>query len=172
MAERIAKFAALVDRARALRRCVAGNSSGKRKLNKELPKPSLILADVGIDLAVSALEISVAHDGRAAVPGARDVNHLEVVFFDDPVQVYVNEVPPRGRAPVSQQHVLHIRERQRPLQQRIVGKINLADRQAVGGAPVGIQFLEQFWGKNICLHGSILLFFQPRPRMRRPTARS
>src|ERR1035437_1574121 len=77
MAERIAQFAALVDRARTLRRCVTGNSSRKRKLNKELPKPGLILADVGIDLAVSTLEISVAHDGRAAVPGAGDVNHIE-----------------------------------------------------------------------------------------------
>ena len=157
MAERIAQLAALVDRARALRRCVAGNSSGKRKLNKELPKPGLILADVGIDLAVSALEIGVAHDGRAAVPGAGDVNHVEVVFLDDPVQVHVNEVLPGGRAPVSQQHVLHIRERQRPLQQRIVVEINLADRQIVGGAPVGIHLVEQFRGKSFCLHGSILL---------------
>src|SRR5450759_3321829 len=32
MTERIAQFAALMDRARALRRCVARNSSGKRKL--------------------------------------------------------------------------------------------------------------------------------------------
>src|SRR5712691_8381759 len=39
MAERIAQLAALVDRARALWRRVAWNSSGKRKLNKELPKP-------------------------------------------------------------------------------------------------------------------------------------
>jgi len=53
----------------------------KRKLNKEFPQPGLILADVGIDLAVSALEVSVAHDGRAAVPGPGDVNHVEVVFF-------------------------------------------------------------------------------------------
>jgi hypothetical protein len=161
MAERIAQLAALVDRARALRRCVAWNSSGKRKLEKELPKPGLILADIGINLAVSALEISIAHDGRAAVPGAGDVNHVEVVFFDDPVQVRVNEVLPWGRSPVSQQHVLHIRERQRPLQQRIVVKINLANRQIVGGAPVCIHLVEQFRGKSLCVHGSIL-FLSPK----------
>src|SRR5271165_3669793 len=34
MAERIAQLAAFVDRARALRRCVAGNTSRKRKLKK------------------------------------------------------------------------------------------------------------------------------------------
>src|ERR1700693_1830985 len=63
MTERIAQLAALVDRARALRRCVARNSSRKRKLNKEFPKARLILADIGIDLAVRALEIGVTHDG-------------------------------------------------------------------------------------------------------------
>ena len=101
MAERIAQLAALVDRARALRRGVAGNSTGKRKLNKELPQPGLILADIGIDLAVGALEVRVAHEGRAAVPGAGDVNHVKVVFVDDSVQVHVHEVLPGGRAPVS-----------------------------------------------------------------------
>jgi hypothetical protein len=40
MAQRIAQFAALVNRAWTLRRSVAGNSSGKRKLDKELPKPA------------------------------------------------------------------------------------------------------------------------------------
>src|ERR1019366_9081118 len=104
MAERIAQLAAFVDRAWALWRCVAGDSSGKRKLNKELSQPGLILADVGIDLAVSALEVSVAHDGGAAVSRAGDVNHVEVVFFDDPVQVHINEVLSGSGAPVPQQH--------------------------------------------------------------------
>ena len=128
MAQRIAQLAALVNRARALRRCMAGNSSGKRKLSKELLKPGLVLADVWIDLAIGALEISVGDDGRAAMPGAADVNHVEVVFVDDPVQVHVNEVLPGGGSPVSQQPVLDVRERQRPLEQRIVVKINLPYR--------------------------------------------
>ena len=117
---------------------MAGNTAGKRKPLEELLLAGLILADGGIDLAVSTFEIRITHDGRTAVAGARDVIHVEVVFFDDPVKVRVNEVLPGGRAPVSQQHVLHVRERQRPLQQRIVVEINLADRQVVGGAPVGI----------------------------------
>jgi len=95
---------------------MAGDPAGKRKLNEQLPESGLILADVGIDLAVGTLEISVAYDSRAAVPGAGDVDHVEVVLLDDPVQVQVDEILPRGCAPVAQQHVLHIRERQRPLQ--------------------------------------------------------
>src|SRR5438552_655122 len=108
--ERIAQFAALMDRARALWRCMAGNSSWKRKLNEELAQPGLIGADVWIDLAVGALEISVGHDSRAAVPRAGDINHVEVVFLDDPVQMHVNEVLPGGRTPMAQQHMLHVRE--------------------------------------------------------------
>ena len=135
---------------------MAGNASGKRKLSEELPQPSLVLADVRINFAVRALEIRVAHDGRAAVPGARDVNHVEVIFLDDPVQVHVDEVLPRGRAPVPQQHGLHIGERQWPLQQRIVVEINLADRQIVCGAPIGIHLVEQFRGERVRCHDSIL----------------
>ncbi len=159
MAERIAQLAALVDRARALRRCVAGNSARKRKLNEELPKAGLILAYIGIDLAVSALEVGVAHHRGAAVPGAGNVNHIEVVFLDDPVQVHVNEVLPRGRAPVSQQHVFHIRERQRTLQQRIVVEIKLADGQVVGGAPIRIHFGKRFGreGGHWRFHGATSL---------------
>ncbi len=154
MAERIAQLAAFVDRARALRRGVAGNSAGKRKLDEQLPQPGLILTDVGIDLAVGALEIGVAHDGRAAVPGAGDVDHVEVVFLDDPVQVRIDEVLPRRRAPVPEQHVLHVRERQRPLQQRVVVEIDLADRQIVGGAPVGVHPLEKVRSECPGRHGS------------------
>ena len=142
MAERIAQLATFMDRARTLRRCVAGNPSGKRKLKKEFPKPGLILADVGIDLAVGTLEIGIAYDGRAPVPRARNVNHVEVIFLDDPVQVHVNEILARRRAPMSQQQMLHIREGERSLQHGIVVKIDLSDRQIIGGAPVRIHLVE------------------------------
>jgi len=92
VAERIAQLAALVDRARALRRCVAGNTSGKRELKKKLLQPDLVLADDGIDLAVRSLQIRVGHDGRTAMTGAGDVDHVEVVFLDDPIEVNVDEV--------------------------------------------------------------------------------
>ncbi len=148
MAQRIPEFASLVDRARRFRRRVAGNASGKRELKKELLQSGFVPADVGIDLAVRALEIGVAHDRRPAVPGAGDVDHVEVVFRDDPVQVHVDEVLPGRGAPVSQQHALHIGECQGPLQQRIVVKIDLSDRQIVGGAPVRIHLPEQLRRKS------------------------
>jgi len=127
---------------------------GKRKLNKELAQPRLILADVGIDFAVGAFEVGVAHDGRTAVAGSGDIDHVEVVLLDDPVQMYVDEVLPGGRAPVPQQHVLDVRQGQRPLQQRIVIEINLSDRQIVGGAPVSVHLVQHFRSKGFRHHGS------------------
>ena len=126
---------------------------------KEFPQPGLILADIGINLAVGALEIGVAHKGRTAVARTGDVNHVEIVFFDDPVQVSVDEILPGRRAPMSEQHVFDIFEFQRAFQQRVVVKINLADGEIIGGAPVGVHFLEKFRRQSFCfgfVHCSIL----------------
>src|SRR5206468_8217610 len=101
-----------MDRSRAFWRGMARNPAGKGELREQLLEPGLILADVWIDLAVSPFEVSVADHRRAAVSGTGDVNHVEVIFFDDPVQMHVDEILPRCGAPMSQQHVLHIRERQ------------------------------------------------------------
>jgi hypothetical protein len=128
----------------AFRRGVAGNTAGKGELLEEPLKTGLVLADVRIDLAVGAFEIGVAHHRRTAVPGAGDVDHVQVVLLDDPVQVDIDEVLPRRRPPVPEQHVLHIGEHQWPLQQRVVEEIDLPDRQIVGGAPVGVHLIEQF----------------------------
>ena len=122
-------------------------------MQKELLQPGLVLANVGIDFAVRTLEVRVGDDGWTAVAGTRDVNHVEVVLLDDPVQVHVDEILPGGRAPMAEQHVLHIRERQRPLEQWIVEEKDLAHRQVVGGAPVGVHVVEQFRSKGVGGHG-------------------
>ena len=69
----------------------------------------------------------------------------------------VNEILARGRTPVPHQHMLHVCERQRPLQQRIVVKINLPNRQIVSGAPIRIHLAEQFWEQGVCRQSPILL---------------
>ena len=92
MTERIAQFAAFVDRTGAFRRRMAGNTAGKRKLQEQLLQPGFILADVGVDFAVRAFKVSVAHHRRPAVSGAGDVEHIEVVLLDNAVQMHVNEV--------------------------------------------------------------------------------
>jgi hypothetical protein len=90
--------------------------------------------------------------------GAGDIDHIQVVLLDDPVQVHVDKIQARRGAPVSQQARLDVFQLQGLFQQRIVVEINLAHRQIVGGAPVGIHLAEHFRGKGLGLHGSILLF--------------
>ena len=152
VAERVAQLATLVDRPRALGRRVAGDPSRERELETELLEPRLVLADVGIDLAVRALEVRVAHDGRTAVSGTGHVDHVEVVLLDDPVQVDVDEVLPGRRAPVPQQHALHVLRDQGAFQQRIVVEIDLADRQVVGSAPVSVHRAEQLRSESVRCH--------------------
>jgi len=133
---------------------MAGNPAGKRELREQLFQPSLILADVRINLIVGAFKVSISHQRRAAVSGTGDVKHVQVMLLDDPVQMHIDEILARRRAPVSDHQRLHVRELQRSLQQRIVVKINLADRQVVGGAPVGVHLVEQFQGESFCSHVS------------------
>src|SRR5664279_2055130 len=121
---------------------MAGDASGKRKLEEQLLQPGLILADVGIYLAVGAFEIGISNNRRTAMSRTGDVDHVQVVLFDDPVQMRVDEVLAWGRAPMAQQHVLHIRKFERPLQQGIGKEIDLADREVVRGPPVGIYLVK------------------------------
>src|ERR1039458_1523458 len=106
---------------------MAGDASGEWKLEKKFLQPGFILTDVRINLAVCSFKIGVAHNRRATMAGPGDVNHVEVVFFDDAVQVRVNKILSGRRAPVSQQHVLHVSQRQWPLQKWIGVEVNLAD---------------------------------------------
>jgi hypothetical protein len=77
------------------------------------------------------------------VTGTGDVEHIQVILLDDPVQVDIDEVLTRRRAPVPDHQRLHVGRFQRLFQQGVVVKIYLADRQIVGGAPVGVHLVEQ-----------------------------
>src|SRR5665213_666251 len=76
------------------------------------------------------------------VAGAGHVEHVQVILRDDPIQVHVDEVLPRRGAPMPDHQRFHVRERQRPLQQRIVVQIDLADRQVVRRPPVRVHLVQ------------------------------
>ena len=110
----------------------------------------------GIDLAVGAFQIGVGHQPRPAVARPGDVDHVQVVFLDDAVQMDVDEVQPRRRAPVAEQARLDVRQRQAALQQRIVVEIDLADREIIGRPPIGVHLSQHVGAEaiDICVHGS------------------
>jgi hypothetical protein len=77
------------------------------------------------------------------MPGADDVDHVQVALVDGAVQMHIEKVQPRRRAPVAQQTRLDVLQRQRLLQQRIVLEIDLAHGKIVGRAPVGVHLGQQ-----------------------------
>jgi hypothetical protein len=91
--------------------------------------------------------------------GTGDVEHVEVASLDDAVQVNVDEVLAGRRAPVPHHQRLHMRERQRLAQQRVVVEIDLADRQIIGRPPVGVDQAHFLDIQRELVH-----------RLRRPTA--
>ena len=142
VAQRISEFPALVDGTGRRRRDMARNAARKGELLEEPFHPGFVLADVGINLAVAALEIGVGDQRRAAVAGAGDVDHVEIILLDDPVQVDIDEVLAWRRAPVPDHQRLHVRERQRLAQQRVRVEVDLPDRQVIGGPPIGVHLAQ------------------------------
>ncbi len=97
-----------MDRAGRFGRDVARDAAGEGELLEQLLHALLVLGDVRVDLAVGPFELGVGHDARPAMAGADDVDHVQVAFFDDPVQVDIDEVQSRRRAPVAEQPRLDV----------------------------------------------------------------
>ena len=96
MRQRVAELAALVDRARRLRRDVRGDAAGKRELAEERAQAVFVFRDVRVELRVRALEIGVRDQPGAAVTGAGDVDRRQIASLDRAVQVRVDEVEARA----------------------------------------------------------------------------
>ena len=123
---------------RALGRDVAWDSTGERELGEEPFHALRVLRDAGIDFAVSPFEIGVGDQPRTAMSGAGNVDHIEIVFLDQPIEVRVDEVEARRRAPMPEEARLDVLLLERLAQQGIVEQVDLTDRQIVGGAPIGV----------------------------------
>ncbi len=150
VAQGVAELAALVDAARRLRGDVAGDAAGEAELLEQPPHPLRVLADLRIDLAVGPFEVGVGDQRRAAVPRADDVDHVQVIALDDPVEVRAEHVQARRRAPVAEQPRLDVLPPQRLPQQRVVEQVDLPDREVVGRPPVGVE-LAEFLRRERCL---------------------
>ena len=99
----------------------------ERELGEELPETGFVLADVRIDLAVGALKVGMAHERRAAATGTSDIEHIQVILLDDPVQVNINEILGPVPYPSAHHKPFQMRQFERLFQQRIVVEVELAD---------------------------------------------
>ncbi len=142
VAQGVAELAALVDAARRLRGDVAGNAPREAELLEQLLHPLRVPADLRIDLAVGPFEVGVGDHRRAAVPRADDIDHVQVITLDDPVEVGAEHVQAGRRSPVAEQPRLDVLPQQRLPQQRVVQQVDLPDREVVGRPPVGVELAE------------------------------
>jgi len=142
MHQRVTELAALVDRPRRLRRRVARDAAGEGKLPEKFSQSVHIARNVRIDLAVAAFQISVRNHARAAMTGTADIEHAEILRPDDAVEMRVDEIQPRRRAPMAEQTRLDVLGPQGLAQQGIVQEIDLPDGEVVRGAPVAIEEIE------------------------------
>ena len=93
-------------------------------------------------LGIGTFEIGLRDQTWTAVTGAGDEDHIQVVLFDQPVQMYIQQVQPRRGAPMAEQARLEIGTTERRFQQRVVLQINLTDRKIVGRTPIGVHIVQ------------------------------
>ena len=143
MDERIAQLAPFMDRARRFRRDMTGNAVRPGELPKQPLQSVSAALDIRIALGVGPFEIAMRHQPRTAMTGADDIDHVQIVFFDQPVQVHIDEVQPGRGAPMPEQTGLDVLERERGFEQWIVLQIDLPDREVICGTPIGVHLLQQ-----------------------------
>ena len=118
---------------------MARHPAGERELPEQLEHPRLVSPDARVGIGERTLQPGVGRQRRSAVPGAGDQQHRQVVFDDQAVQVCVDEVDARRRAPVAEQAAFDVIGRQRLTHQWVVTQIDLPGGQIVGGAPEPVQ---------------------------------
>ena len=80
---------------------MAWNATREGELSEEPFHALFVGCDIRIHLAIGSLEIRIRDQPRASVPRTRDIDHVLVVFLDQPVQVDIDEVQPRCRSPMA-----------------------------------------------------------------------
>src|SRR5678815_2582825 len=141
--QRVAKFASFVNRSWDFRCDVTWYPARERKLPKHFLHPFFALRNVRVDLGVGAFEPDIGYDGRTAVPRPNDINHIQVELFNDTIEVYVDKVESRRRAPMPDQAWFHMLLSELLLKKRIVVKVDLANRKIISRPPPGIHLAKE-----------------------------
>ncbi len=108
MGDGIAQLAALIDGSRRLRRTVAGHAAREGKLLEHFLHAFLVLADVWINLAVSAFHISIGNHEVSAMAGAGKINHVKIIALNHTVAVDIDKVLPWHCPPVAHDFLLYM----------------------------------------------------------------
>src|SRR3984885_3863015 len=94
---------------------------------------------------VTAFKIGVGIERGTAMSGAGDVNEVRIMRLDEAVEMNVDEVLPRRRAPVPEQPWLDLPRFERLPKQRVFEEVDLADTEVVCCAPIAVHLVEHVW---------------------------
>jgi hypothetical protein len=140
MRQDVAELATFVNRAGRVRPRVAGDTTRRRKLAKEAAEAGLVTRDMRVDFRIRSFQVGVRHHRGATMSRPGQEQHVQVVAHDQPVEVGVQQVQPRRRAPVPQQPGFDVLGAQWLAQERVVLQIDLSNCQVVGSTKIGVDF--------------------------------
>jgi hypothetical protein len=121
---------------------VARNPAGEGKLPKQFRNPVGVARDFGIDLGIAAFQIGICHHSGSAMSGAANIDHIKIVSANQAIEMDVNEIQPRRRAPMSQQARLDMFGPKPLLEKGVAEQIDLPDRKVVRCLPVSVDQIQ------------------------------
>ena len=81
--------------------------------------------------------------------GTGDIDHIQVIFFDETIQVYPGKCLAGIRTPVTEQPLFDVIRLQRLFQQWILYQVQHANAKVIAGTPVGIHLAQSFCRKRL-----------------------
>jgi hypothetical protein len=88
-----------------------------------------------IPLGVRSFEVAVRNDARTAMAETDDVDHVEIIVLDQPVEMNIEEIKSCCRPPMTEQTGLDMFKLEGCFKQRIILRIDLPNRRIVRRAP-------------------------------------
>src|SRR5262249_42660884 len=99
----LAKLSAFMDCTRRFRGYIIWHAIGQRALPEKTSQSLSAALDARIRLRVGTLEVAMRHKSGAAVPRAYDINHIQIILFDQSFKVNIDKVHSGCCAPMPQQ---------------------------------------------------------------------
>ncbi|MNI49007.1 hypothetical protein D3C73_1036010 [compost metagenome] len=91
---------------------MAGDAVRPGELAKQAKHAVFITLHGGAEFGIGALEVGLGDHRRSAMAGTGNENHVQVVLFDQSIQMGIDQVQPGRRPPMAQQPRLDVRQGQ------------------------------------------------------------
>ena len=84
----------------------------------------------------------MSDDCRSTVAGAGDQDRVQIVLFDEAIEVYVDEIQTGRGSPMAKETRFYVLELEGLFEEGIVIQVDLTDGEVVRGAPISVHFGE------------------------------